>query len=105
MSSSKESASASSGSDDPLLRSIKSLPDYQVHPNGSLTDYQVNPNGSYRMRRTSAPASRFSDNCSIFSRSHPRPLSVTYKTERTTTGLFKKKTTVLDQGSFIKENG
>ena len=95
MSSSKESASASSGgSDDPLVMSIKSLP-----------DYQVNPNGSYRMRRTSAPASRFSDNCSIFSRSHPRPLSVTYKTERTTTGLFKKKTTILDCGSFIKDNG
>ena len=106
MSSSKESASASSGgSDDPLVMSIKSLPDYQVNPNESLPDYQVNPNGSYRMRRTSAPASRFSDNCSIFSRSHPRPLSVTYKTERTTTGLFKKKTTILDCGSFIKDNG
>ena len=78
--------SASSGSDDPFSLSIKSMPD---------------PSGFHRIRRTSVAGSRYSDSISTLS----RPLSVTYKTERTTTGLFRKKQTVVDCGSFIKDDG
>ena len=83
MSSSKES----SGSESAYVNSIKSLPEFYPNPS--------------RYRRTSIPGSRYSDSTSLFT----RPLSVSYKTERTTTGLFKKKTTIVDSGSFIKENG
>ena len=86
MSSSKESSG--SGSDDPFSMSIKSLPD---------------PIGYHRMRQPSVAGSRFSDSASTFCST--RPLSVTYKTERTTTGLFRKKMTIVDSGSFIKSNG
>ena len=34
-----------------------------------------------------------------------RPLQITYKTKKTTTGLFKKKTTVMDCGSFQRNPG
>jgi hypothetical protein len=88
MSSSRESGS--SGSDGPLSRSIKSLP-----------DWHETPHGPHRPRKSSVPGSRYSDSVSHYA----RPLSVVYKTEKTTTGLFRKKTTVVDCGAFIKDDG
>lgn len=82
--------SASSSSDSHLIPSIKSMPDFYDTPFGS--------------RMNKRPSSDYSSAYQLRS-VHQKPLTVVYKTQRTTTGLFKKKTTVVDSGVFLKDSG
>ena len=71
----------------------------------SELSHSMNPTMFPRTSRASRnkPASLFGG--AEGSGGRERPLQITYKTKKTTTGLFKKKTTVMDCGSFQRNHG
>ena len=71
----------------------------------SELSHSMNPTMFPRTSRASRnkPASLFGG--AEGSGGRERPLQITYKTKKTTTGLFKKKTTVMDCGSFQRNSG
>ena len=82
---------------------IYSLPHTHLHhPTGSGRERQrKNSHGSCRSDRAGSVASSTKSSASHH---FHKQLQVTYKTKKTTTGLFKKKNTVVDSGSFRKNS-
>ena len=90
---------------------IYSLPHQHLHPmgggghrGGGGERQRKNSHGSCGGRSDRAGSVVSSTKSSASHHLHQKQLQVTYKTKKTTTGLFKKKNTVVDSGSFRKNS-